>query len=250
MLLNKSRQNVDIAIQDDDNFDTLQVKLSKKAAQAAELVEEGDIGDGSTSDSHCSAEIAKAFWGYAIYDIASTDKPQLKYGSVNRRPVDAHNVAKLAAAMLHDGIRRISKSTAIPVIVPKSCLVDERRCKEFKEKGDDYPPLEEVVVKGLREVQALGGQHRRDAIKANIQWAQKIMKGATDRLTQNFTDVLLLGRASEDKTASKTLRKQAEKKRGAQDMESARIEREIGLAKSLVKWKGQWLVKIYVDGKY
>ena len=172
----------------------------------------------------------------------------MTYGSINRRPVNSTEAGKLATSMLQEGIRRISTQTAIPVVVPRDKLLTEHRKETFLTMKDasQYPMLSAVVHNSVNEIPALGGQHRRDAMKANVQWADKTMKTAKDRLAANMADRALAERAL--KNENKKAHNQAQKRMEELTIELDRIEDEVKLAKTVQKWKGQWLVQIYVQG--
>lgn len=235
-------------IQEDDDFKTIKKKMTKTATAATENIVGGDLGDGSAAESRLAAGIAKAFWGYALYDITGNERPKLTYGSINRRPVNSTEAGKLATSMLQEGIRRISTQTAIPVVVPRDKLLTEHRKETFLTMKDasQYPMLSAVVHNSVNEIPALGGQHRRDAMKANVRWADKTMKTAKDRLAANMAERALAERAL--KNENKKAHNQAQKRMEELTIELDRIEDEVKLAKTVQKWKGQWLVQIYVQG--
>ena len=220
--------------------------MSKNAAQTVETVVEADLGHESASITRRNAEIAKAFWGYAIHDITKDEAPKLTYGSINCRPVDSSNVTRLANSMIREGTRRIDETTSIPVVVPRSKLLVPHQCRTFSTRGAHYPFLKDVVNESVTEIAALGGQHRRDAMSMNLQWADKTMKTAGDRLATIMAEVALVERAL--KSEGKRPRAQTQKRYDELKVDEARLCSDISKAKTIQQWQGLWLVMIYVQG--
>lgn len=210
------------------------------------------LAEASNEGAAVKAESAAALWGYARFNITSFGPPTLQFGTFNNRPLVQANAEKLANSMLVNGIRRCEERTAIPIMVAEKYLVKGKAHTTFTENLDDYPELTDVLNDDLKQIAALGGQHRVAAMKINVEAAKDYVdKRIGEREMMRLEAVLAVAKQRLATMQKGTAAwKEEEAKVRELTIEIVKTERHAQRMLSLEKHRGEWLLKIYVQGAW
>lgn len=208
------------------------------------------LSDVSKMAIEARGKLKKAFWGYVRWDIASESNPAMKFGVVNNRPILDSVVTRLIAAMRRDGIRRCAVDTVVPVMIPRDMLNEKAGSQEFTVDLETFPLLTSVYKTVPKEVKVLGGQHRRKAMV-------DLTKQATDNLKKGTGEKELQDLYLRRQHAQKLLEESTEGSESHRaaltqlvevDVEQNEKIKEIASMKGLEKYRGMWLVAVYIEG--
>ncbi|KAH9921586.1 hypothetical protein B0H21DRAFT_712744 [Amylocystis lapponica] len=155
-------------------------------------------------------EAEKAFLGFAIIDLLDKETYALTFGQYNARPVSSAEVTKLAKSMEEIGIQRYMDNNALPILMRRGQL--------------DLATEEEPLPV---RINAMGGQHRREAVQ---RLADAALKSAT---------------ALEKKLQPKKSSKESSKESTLSAEAKATLTEALAEQTQKAEAMGYWLVAVY-----
>lgn len=253
----------------------------RRAQSAITAIVADDANALAVENELLTSRTAKHFVGYVIWDITAKDFP-LVFGTYNDRKEEKKQVAKLAASMLSNGIRRIDKDMVINVGVEDVDLGDTSKAlKEIRSDINTYPTLKEVLKPMVSpRVIVFGGQHRLAAVKAVKATASDYIEKDSVGEMQDAMEALASARARMEELVEKkaeadaaversqagvskgkghavpeeveqwSTRHQLELNQARIDVDNRRInlaavEAKVKSMKTIIQHSGKWLLAVY-----
>lgn len=194
-------------------------------------------------------EAETSFWGYVRHNIKN-GSPSLFYGRWNNRPLIPKDAETIAAAMLKEGVRRCEERTSIPIVVKEKDLGTVTPVKTFRDDLNEYPLLKSVLIDGVTRVDALGGQHRAAAVDIIVKRATAyINEGQGKNEMVRLHKLIAQVRSQLEKTSEGARHNELQGSLRKLEAELDAAERQTGFMASIKMQEGEWLLKVYVEGK-